>query len=110
MASDTRKQPRLPRDFEVVWAIPSRGLSGRGKLVDVSAGGVCIEINQPLQLTANTPMSLMCSRLPQLPSTSSLQWARKSGTARTICGLRFVNASSTWASWIAQQGVEVAAK
>lgn len=102
MSDGARKSPRLTRDFELVWAIESKSLSGRGKLVDVSIGGACLMLNQEQRLDKGTVMALVCSRLSALPSNGIVMWTRKSGTG-TLCGIEFSQSNQRWTSWVGEQ-------
>lgn len=103
MSDSVRKQDRLPRDFELVWAVTSLGLSGRATFVNVSIGGACIELNQVVALERGSAVSLVCSKIPALPSMAKVLWVRKSRATSTLCGLSFAAQGSSWATWIAAQ-------
>jgi hypothetical protein len=105
--SDVRKQARLLRDFDVVWAVESRRISGRGKLVDLSIGGACIQLDQDLSSGPNVTLSLVCSKIPVLPSRGQVKWVKqvKPGQPLYLYGLTFVhqNVPERWIDWLNTQ-------
>lgn len=107
MPSDVRKQPRLLRDFDLVWAVETRRLSGRGKLVDLSVGGACIQLDRDLLTGPNVTMSLVCSKIPVLPTRALIKWVRqiKPGQPLYLYGLTFVHHDTPqrWIDWLNAQ-------
>lgn len=103
MSEGVRKEDRLPTKFELVWGVKSQGLSGRGTVVNVSLGGACIELNQTVTLERGTAVSLMCAKIPVLPSSAKVLWIKRLSSASTICGVGFAAHGAAWANWIAQQ-------
>jgi hypothetical protein len=108
MADGARKGDRVQIDVEVVWALPSRGTSGRGRLVDVSATGVCLSIPAAVATDRLAKISLVCSKIPALPSTGEVMWMR-SVRGATMWGVRFLAAGATWTSWLTAHKAQAAA-
>jgi len=102
MSDGARKKDRVPVDVEVVWALPSRGTSGRGRLVDVSETGVCLSIPSDVKTDRLAKVSLVCSKIPALPSGGEVMWMRVArGT--TLWGIRFGSPGPNWSAWLSTQ-------
>lgn len=100
MADGARKGDRVQLDVEVVWALPSKGTSGRGRLIDVSDSGVCLSIPSAVATDRLAKVSLVCSKIPALPSSGEVMWTR-SVRGATMWGVRFVGAGAGWKAWLA---------
>ena len=106
MSEGVRKDKRAAQALDVMWAMDSRGVSGRGRLLDVSITGACIQIDQPLPSGEGATMSMMCSQVPALPSKATVRWCRPipGRQGAFLCGIRFVDSAidrTRWDEWTA---------
>lgn len=106
MPDGVRKDNRAAQTLDVMWAMDSGGVSGRGRLLDLSISGACIEIDQPLPSGEGSMVSMMCSQVPALPSKAIVRWCRPLPGRQSafLCGIRFVDTAidrSRWNEWIA---------
>jgi hypothetical protein len=67
--------------------------------VDVSETGVCLSIPTVVATDQLAKVSLMCSKIPALPTVGEVMWTR-SVRGVTTWGVRFVSAGATWKSWL----------
>jgi hypothetical protein len=102
LPDSTRKHRRIAQGHELVWAIKARGVSGRGKLIDVSLSGACLEMNHEQAFDKGQTVSVVCSRLAALPATGTIVWVRKTN-GHILCGIQFAQVSAGWVSWFNQQ-------
>ena len=105
MIDDVRKHKRLDVELELSWSIDSQGLSGPGKLLDVSVPGACFRIDREFVATAGLTFTLEATGLPALPKRGRLRWYRKlAGRAPSfLCGVIFIHEEAektAWSEWL----------
>ena len=103
MDKDLRKHKRLAVAVDVTWTIENQGLSGNGKLVDVSLLGAGLQIEGAFATTGNVLLRLHSPDVEVLPALARLRWARQltEQPPTYLCGVIFQVALSTeWSDWV----------
>ena len=101
MSEGVRKHKRAVQTLDVMWALDARGLSGRGRLLDVSISGACLQVDQPLPSGEGSTMSMMCSQVPALPAKVIVRWCRPIPGRQSafLCGIKFIETAIDRARW-----------
>ena len=105
MEKDLRKHKRLAVAVDVTWSIENLGVSGNGKLVDVSLLGAGLQIEGAFAPTGNVLIRLHSHDVGVLPSLARLRWSRQLTQQPPVflCGVIFQVALSTeWSDWVRQ--------
>lgn len=107
-----RKHARVRRDFNLRWEIKEQGLSGTGKIYDVSLTGACFQIDQLFVPKGGLVFTLEVPDIPAFPNQAKLRWFRRPNQRlkTCLCGVTFVSESidpsGSWSTWIDQQVAE----
>jgi len=108
MSEGVRKHQRVERNIDVVWAIESRQLSGRGKIVNLSLSGACLRIDATFAGDKTTTLSLICPSIPKLPTRAKVQWFRSvaGATPHVLVGVAFTQQQNEaeWSRWFEIHG------
>jgi hypothetical protein len=103
MTEGVRKHPRVERNVDIVWAIETRQISGRGKIVNLSVSGACIKLDSTFGGEKNGLLSLICPTIPRLPTKARLQWVRRVTGVQphVLIGVAFVQQQNEveWGKW-----------
>jgi hypothetical protein len=102
VSDGVRKHPRVARPADVVWAMESRQLSGRAKVVDISLSGACLKVDAAFVGDRGAVISLLCPSIPTLPTKARVQWTRRApGQPYVLCGVAFEvqSGSAEWSRW-----------
>ena len=93
---DVREYTRVKKDFPVKWSFigeSGRSYSGRGKVRDVSYGGLCLEINRSSVNFRDAVFHVEpeSDEVDFLPREAELMWMRpmKLDQNACFCGVRF---------------------
>jgi len=107
MSEGVRKHERINRDIDLVWAIESRQLSGRGKIVNLSLSGACIKLDASFTGDTATALSLICPAVPRLPTRAKVQWFRRVAGVQphVLVGVAFTQQQNEaeWTRWFESQ-------
>lgn len=106
MSDGVRRHKRVERNFDVLWALDGGRISGRARLVDISVGGMCLQIDQPLSPGDSSTLSLVSTQVSSLPTKGRVRWCRPvpGRPSAFLCGITFVESSidtRRWADWVA---------
>jgi hypothetical protein len=88
---------------DVTWTIDAQGLSGAGKLVDVSLLGASLQIDGAFAAKGPVLFRLEAPDVPALPARARLRWFRRLTTdpPTFLCGVIFqVAVSLEWSDWV----------
>ena len=105
MIDDVRKCKRFDVEFDVDWMIESQGVSGKGKLLDVTMGGACFRITQSFTAPSALTFTMQVAELPAFPKRGRLRWFRRLPGRHPmfLCGVVFEDGDlSEWSRWLAQ--------
>lgn len=102
---DGRKHQRQASDaVEVVWLIEGQQSAGKGRLIDVSLTGICVEISSTaLQCRTDVTFSLHIPQIASAPARARLRWYRRIESHDTVflCGLVFLRPyAQAWLDWV----------
>jgi PilZ domain len=108
MTDGVRKHPRVDQNIDLVWAIETRQVSGRGKIVNLSLSGACIRVDLAFAGDKTVILSLICPSIPKLPTKVKLQWVRRVAGAQphVLIGVAFTQQQNEveWTKWFEANG------
>ena len=105
MIDDVRKCKRFDVEFDVDWTIENQGVSGKGKLLDVTTSGACFRIAQSFSAPSALTFRMAVAELPAFPKRARLRWFRRlpGRSPMFLCGVVFEDSDlSEWGRWLAQ--------
>jgi hypothetical protein len=101
-----RKNRRQKSDaVDLVWLVEGRRLAGKGRLIDISLTGLCVEVSStscPVQ--AGLTLVLQIPKIPAAPKRARLRWYRRVAQRSSVylCGLVFLPpCDQAWRDWVA---------
>lgn len=81
-----RREARLTCGFEVRYGVTGNDLARKATALNMSASGLCIRTDSPLEQQQNVVLMTSATRTPQ---PASVRWVRESGPKTYLVGLRF---------------------
>ncbi len=90
--SDQRQQPRFEQTFEVrIRDLSSDKEEVIGRATNLSRGGMCVELQQPLERASCVHCDIALQQIPvHLPMLTQVRWVKRVNSSSYRCGLFFV--------------------
>jgi hypothetical protein len=90
----------------VTWTIAQQGVAGAGIIQNLSADGICLQLDRDFRVQSGTLLlSLASPEIAVLPAQARLRWFRRLPRQRfepprgLLCGCVFVSTSEIWIDW-----------
>src|SRR4051812_48079487 len=106
---ERRETVRLNGPFAVSWTIATQGVSGTGVIRDLSADGICLQLDREFRIDRGTLLlSLRSPEIAVLPTEARLRWFRRPARNRFqkpagfLCGCIFNAPTRAWIEWYTQ--------
>ena len=104
---DGRKHKRQKRDaVDLLWLVEGRQVAGKGRLVDISMTGLCVEMSgSAFPVQAGLTVFIQIPDIPVAPKRARLRWYRRVAHRSSVylCGLIFLPPyDQAWAEWVSE--------
>ena len=103
---ESRRTDRLQGPFAVTWMVAQQHLSGAGIIQNLSADGICLQLDREFRVQPGTVvLSLASPEIAVLPAQAKVRWFRRLPRQRfepprgLLCGCVFVSTSEIWIDW-----------